>query len=120
VAEQSHYPEKVASQAFRTGINYIIYSMTTLVSGTQAFRLCGFVDMFRKLFKISATVFYQRQFVLLSGGLPGRWIWRSWLSGRARLADARQPRLLSGARPWRSGCRTLLAALVLFLLWHRP
>ena len=27
-ADSPHYPEKFASQAFRTGINYIIYSMT--------------------------------------------------------------------------------------------
>jgi hypothetical protein len=27
-ADSPHYPEKMASQAYRVGINYIIYSMT--------------------------------------------------------------------------------------------
>src|SRR5258705_12829963 len=76
--------------------------------------------MFEFLFKYPATVFSKGQFVLLSG-------WPSWTLGLAILAIAaglgwqisRGRGFLTGARPvaiWL--LQTLLAALVLFLLWH--
>src|SRR5256886_13486233 len=76
--------------------------------------------MFEFLFKYPATVFTKGQFVLLSA-------WPAWTLGLAILVIAaglgwqmRGSRgLLSGARPvaiWL--LETLLAALVLFLLWH--
>jgi uncharacterized membrane protein len=76
--------------------------------------------MFEFLFKYPATVFSRGQFVLLSA-------WPAWVLGLGILAIAaglgwhvRQRRgFLTGARPvaiWL--LETLLAALVLFLLWH--
>ncbi len=76
--------------------------------------------MFEFLFKYPATVFSKGQFVLLSA-------WPAWVLGLAIIAIAvglgwhvRQRRgFLTGARPvaiWL--LETLLAALVLFLLWH--
>src|SRR5712691_10201166 len=76
--------------------------------------------MFEFLFKYPATVFTKGQFVLLSA-------WPAWTLGLAILAIAAglgwqmrsRSGLLSGARPvaiWL--LETLLAALVLFLLWH--
>src|SRR5713101_4867232 len=76
--------------------------------------------MFEILFKYPATVFSKGQFVLLSA-------WPAWVLGLAIAAIAiglgwhvqRRRGLLSGARPvaiWL--LETLLAALVLFLLWH--
>jgi uncharacterized membrane protein len=76
--------------------------------------------MFEFLFKYPATVFSKGQFVLLSA-------WPAWVLGLAIVAIAlglgwhvRQRRgFLTGARPvaiWL--LETLLAALVLFLLWH--
>jgi uncharacterized membrane protein len=76
--------------------------------------------MFEFLFKYPATVFSKGQFVLLSA-------WPAWVLGLAILAIAaglgwhisRRRGFLTGARPvaiWL--LETLLAALVLFLLWH--
>jgi uncharacterized membrane protein len=76
--------------------------------------------MFEFLFKYPATVFSKGQFVLLSA-------WPAWVLGLAIVAIAvglgwhvRQRRgFLTGARPvaiWL--LETLLAALMLFLLWH--
>src|SRR5207247_8654892 len=76
--------------------------------------------MFEFLFKYPATVFSKGQFVLLSA-------WPAWTLGLAILAIAiglgwhvqRRRGFLTGARPvaiWL--LETLLAALVLFLLWH--
>jgi uncharacterized membrane protein len=76
--------------------------------------------MFEFLFKYPATVFSKGQFVLLSA-------WPAWVLGLAIVAIAvglgwhisRRRGFLTGARPvaiWL--LETLLAALVLFLLWH--
>src|SRR5207247_8116323 len=76
--------------------------------------------MFEFLFKYPATVFSKGQFVLLSA-------WPAWTLGLAILAIAiglgwhvqRRRGFLTGARPvaiWL--LETLLAALMLFLLWH--
>src|SRR5437879_9446768 len=76
--------------------------------------------MFEFLFKYPATVFSKGQFVLLSA-------WPAWVLGLAILAIAaglgwhmtQRRGFLTGARPvaiWL--LETLLAALVLFLLWH--
>src|SRR5713226_3824338 len=76
--------------------------------------------MFEFLFKYPATVFTKGQFVLLSA-------WPAWTLGLAILAIAaglgwhvqRRRGFLTGARPaaiWL--LETLLASLVLFLLWH--
>src|SRR5207302_2076098 len=76
--------------------------------------------MFEFLFKYPATVFTKGQFVLLSA-------WPAWTLGVAVLAIAlalgwhvrRRRGFLTGARPvtiWL--LETLLAALMLFLLWH--
>src|SRR6185503_5905517 len=77
-------------------------------------------EMFEFLFKYPATVFSQGQFVLLAA-------WPAWTLGLAILAIAlglgwhvqRRRGFLTGARPvaiWL--LETLLASLVLFLLWH--
>src|SRR6266404_6601366 len=76
--------------------------------------------MFEFLFKYPATVFSKGQFVLLAA-------WPAWTLGLAIAAIAvglgwqisRGRGFLTGARPvaiWL--LETLLAALVLFLLWH--
>src|SRR5882672_7311468 len=76
--------------------------------------------MFEFLFKYPATVFSRGQFVLLAA-------WPAWTLGLAIAAIAlglgwhvqRRRGFLTGARPvaiWL--LETLLAALVLFLLWH--
>src|SRR5205807_370582 len=76
--------------------------------------------MFEFFFKYPATVFSKGQFVLLSA-------WPAWVLGLAIIAIAlglgwniRQRRgFLTGTRPlaiWL--LETLLAALLLFLLWH--
>ena len=76
--------------------------------------------MFEFLFKYPATVFSKGQFVLLAA-------WPVWALGLAIVAVAvalgwhmqRQRGFLTGVRPaaiWL--LETLLAALVLFLLWH--
>src|SRR5438093_1556005 len=76
--------------------------------------------MFEVLFKDPATVFSKGQFVLLSA-------WPAWTLGLAILAIAagigwqisRRRGFLTGARPMAIWLlETLLAALVLFLLWH--
>jgi uncharacterized membrane protein len=77
-------------------------------------------EMFEFLFKYPATVFSKGQFVLLAA-------WPAWVLGLAIVAIAtglgwhvrRRRGFLTGARPvaiWL--LETLLAALVLFLLWH--
>src|SRR5258705_3227038 len=76
--------------------------------------------MFEFLFKYPATVFSKGQFVLLAA-------WPAWTLGLAIAAIAiglgwhvqRRRGFLTGARPvaiWL--LETLLASLVLFLLWH--
>src|SRR6266478_2529414 len=76
--------------------------------------------MFEFLFKYPATVFSKGQFVLLAA-------WPAWTLGVAILVVAaalgwqmiRRPGFLTGVRPMAIWLlETMLAALVLFLLWH--
>jgi uncharacterized membrane protein len=81
--------------------------------------------MFQFLFKYPPSTFTSGRFVLLGAWPP----WALWIAmllaaaGLGWLVASRLPRLPSGARNWRAGIpiwllESLIAALLLFLLWQ--